>query len=215
MKSVLLIGAGLFGVHIAEELNKLGHEVMAVDKDEDKINSILRVVESAQIGDASNPDFLRSLGVRNFDLCIVSIGEDFQDSLEVTSLLKELGAKLVVSRASNETHRKFLLRNGADEVVYPEKQLAAWTAIRYSSDNVLDYIQLPGEYSIYEVNIPERWINHTIVDLDVRKKYKINILAVKTNGEINPDIGPNTVFRHGDTLLVLGTDHAIDKCFHL
>ena len=142
MKSVLLIGLGRFGRHIAMKLNELNHQVMAVDKQESRVDEILPYVTNAQIGDGTNIEFLRSLGVRNFDVCIVAIGDDFQSSLETTSFLKELGAKKIVSRAARDVHAKFLLRNGADEIVYPEKQLANWTAIRYSSDHIFDYIEL-------------------------------------------------------------------------
>ncbi|MCI7131105.1 MAG: TrkA family potassium uptake protein, partial [Lachnospiraceae bacterium] len=134
MKTVLLIGLGRFGKHIAMKMNELHHQVMAVDKNEERVEALLPYVTNAQIGDSTNEEFLKSLGVRNFDLCIVTIGSDFQSSLETTSLLKELGAKLVVSRASRDIHAKFLLRNGADEVLYPERQLASWAAIRYTSD---------------------------------------------------------------------------------
>lgn len=137
MKNILLIGLGRFGKHIALQLNKLGHEVMAVDSNEERVNEILPIVTNAQIGDSTNTEFLKSLGIGNFDVCIVTIGENFQNSLETTSLLKELGAKLVVSRAERDVQAKFLLRNGADEVVYPEKQVANWAAIRYTADQRL------------------------------------------------------------------------------
>ena len=136
MKNILLIGLGRFGKHIAIQLNSLGHEIMAVDIDEERINTVLPYVTNAQIGDSTNYNFLKSLGIRNFDVCIVTISGNFQNSLETTSLLKELGAKLVVSRAERDVQKKFLLRNGADEVVYPEKQIAKWTAIRYASDHI-------------------------------------------------------------------------------
>ena len=145
MKSILLVGVGRYGRHVAEKLNELGHEVMAVDRKEDRIQAVIPFVTSALIGDTTNPDFLETLGVDNFDVCIVGVGNDFQSSLETTSLLKEMGAKFVVSRASRDVHAKFLLKNGADEVVYPEKQLAGWTAIRYSADHILDYIELDDE----------------------------------------------------------------------
>ena len=124
MKSILLIGLGRFGKHIAMNLHQLGHQVMAVDQIEERVNDVLPYVTYAQIGDSTNRKFLASLGVRNFDVCIVAIGNDFQSSLETTSLLKELGARLVVARAARDIQEKFLLRNGADEVVYPQKQLA-------------------------------------------------------------------------------------------
>ena len=158
MKSILLIGLGRFGKNIALKLHELGHEVMAVDKKEERVEEVLPYVTNAQIGDSMNELFLQSLGVDNYDVCIVAIGNDFQSSLETTSLLKELGAKKVVSRAARDVQAKFLLRNGADEIVYPEKQLAAWTAIRYSSDHIFDYIELAGDYAIFEIEIPFSWI---------------------------------------------------------
>ena len=154
MKSVLLIGLGRFGRHIAKKLDEMNHQVMAVDIDEKRVNLVLPYVTNAQIGDSTDPDFLESLGVNNFDVCIVTIAESFQNSLETTSLLKELGAKLVVSRAARDVHSKFLLRNGADEIVYPEKQLAYWSAIRFTADHILDYIQLDSDYGIFEISVP-------------------------------------------------------------
>ena len=149
MKSILLIGLGRFGKHVAMHLHNLGHQVMAVDSTEERVNAVLPYVTEAQIGDSTNESFLSSLGIRNFDACIVAIGDNFQSSLETTSLLKELGAKMVVSRAARDVHAKFLLRNGADEVVYPEKQLASWTAIRYSADHIFDYVELDEEHGVY------------------------------------------------------------------
>ena len=142
MKSVLLIGLGRYGQHVVKKLNEIGHYVMAVDKNEEKVNAILPYVTNAVIGDSTNEDFLRSLGIENYDVCIVAIGDDFQSSLETTSLLKELGGKLVVARATRDVHEKFLLRNGADHVVYHEKQLGIWTAITYSSEKVFDFIYM-------------------------------------------------------------------------
>ena len=137
MKSILLIGLGRFGRHIAMHLDQLGHQVMAVDNSDERAEDVLPIVTNAQIGDSTNEEFLESLGVRNYDVCIVAIGHDFQSSLETTSLLKDMGAKMVVSRATTDVQEKFLLRNGADEVIYPEKQLAKWAAIRYSTDHIL------------------------------------------------------------------------------
>ena len=154
MKSILLIGLGRFGKHIALHLNHLGHQVMAVDTSEERVEAVLPIVTNAQIGDSTNADFLESLGVRNYDVCIVAIGNNFQSSLETTSLLSELGARFVVSRAATDVQEKFLLRNGANEVVYPEKQLAKWTAIRYSADHILDYIELDENHAMFEIPIP-------------------------------------------------------------
>ena len=149
MKSVLLIGLGRFGRHMAAKLQELHHEVLAVDKNEERVNDALDLVTHAQIGDSTSEAFIASLGVRNFDLCVVAIGDDFQSSLETTALLKEQGARFVLSRAARDVHAKFLLRNGADDVVYPERETASWAAVRYSSDHIFDYIQLtPLEFAI-------------------------------------------------------------------
>ncbi len=215
MKSILIIGLGRFGSHIARKLSELNHQVMAVDVNEERANSVLPFVTNVQIGDSTNQAFLESLGVRNFDACIVAIGDDFQSSLETASLLKELGAKKVIARASRGVQEKFLLRCGADEVVYPEKQLAAWTAIRCTSDSILDYIELDGEYAIFEVTIPREWNGKTVLELDIRKKYGINILAYRDNGKLNMNITPDTRFEAGDSIYVLGHPKSVNKCFKI
>lgn len=215
MKSILLVGIGRFGKHIATELSNAGHEVMAIDHNENRINEVMNIVTNAQIGDSTNEEFLRSLGVDDYDVCIVTISNDFQSSLETTYLLKELGAKLVVSRAERDGQAKFLLRNGADEVVYPEKQVAHWTAVRYSFDHILDYIELDDTNSIFEVDIPNAWIGKTVGQLDIRKKYNINIMATKQNGKINIKISPDTQLTTDITLLVVGELKNIQKCFHI
>lgn len=215
MKNILLIGLGHFGKHIAMELNQLGHEIMAVDENEEKVNDVLPYVTNAQIGDSTDPDFLKSLGIRNFDVCIVTMSGNFQNSLETTSLLKELGAELVVSAAKRDVQEKFLLRNGADRVVYPEKQMAKWTAIRYTSDHILDYIEVDDSYAIFEVQVPENWIGKSIGRIDIRKKYNINILALKEYGKLNMAITPDTVLSSNITLLVLGDYKSLQKCFKL
>ena len=215
MKSVLLIGLGRFGKYIAMKLDELHHQVLAVDLKEERVNEVLPYVTSAQIGDGTNEDFLASLGVGNFDVCIVAIGDDFQSSLETTSLLKELGAKMVVSRAARDVHAKFLLRNGADEIVYPEKQMALWTAMRYSSDHILDYIELDEEHAVVEITVPAEWQGKTVGSLDIRKKYNINIMAVKKQGTINLTITPDTRFSEDESLLILGSNKAIQKCVRL
>ncbi|MGN0463394.1 MAG: potassium channel family protein [Acutalibacteraceae bacterium] len=215
MKSILLIGLGRFGEHIALELNRLGHQVMAVDDNEERVNEMLPYVTNAQIGDSTNPEFLESLGVGNFDVCFVAIGKDFQSSLETTSYLKDLGARLVVSRAASEVHAKFLLRNGADEIIYPEKQVAKWASIRYTADHILDYIELDDSHAILEVNIPRSWVGMSIGQLDIRKKYNINIMGLKQNGRIDVSITPDTVLTEDKTMLVLGEYKALQKCFRI
>lgn len=215
MKSILLIGLGTFGRHIAMKLSELNRQVMAIDKCEESVNAVLPYVTNAQIGDSTNEEFLESLGIDNYDVCIVAIGGDFQSSLETTSLLKEAGAKFVVSRAERDVQAKFLLRNGADEVVYPEKQVADWAAIRYSSSHILDYIEIDGDYAIIEVTIPEHWFGKTIGQIDIRKKYKINIMGLKINGKLDLSIHSDTVLENGATMLVLGNHKDIKKCFHI
>ena len=215
MKNILLIGLGRFGRHIALQLNKLGHEVMAVDINEERVNDSLPIVTNAQIGDSTNTEFLRSLGIGNFDVCIVTIGGNFQNSLETTSLLKELGAKLVVSRAERDVQEKFLLRNGADEVIYPEKQVANWAAIRYTADHIRDYIEVGEAHAIFEVEVPKGWIGKTVGELDIRRKYSINIMATKENGKINMAVSPETVLTDNITLLVLGAYKELQKCFRI
>ena len=215
MKSILLIGLGRFGKHIAIHLNQLGHQVMAVDNVEDRVESALPFVTNAQIGDSTNADFLESLGIRNFDVCIVAIGNDFQSSLETTSLLKELGAKLVVARAARDVQEKFLLRNGADEVVYPEKQLAKWTAIRYSADHILDYIELDEDHAMFEIPVPPAWAGRSIGQIDIRKKYNINIMGVKRGGKLELSLSPDMVLTEGSTMLVLGRNKDLQKCFRI
>ena len=171
MKNILLIGTGRFGRHIAVQLSQLGHQVMAVDTNEERISDVLPYVTNAQIGDSTNAEFLRSLGIGNFDVCFVTISGNFQNSLETTSLLKELGAKCVVSRAERDVQAKFLLRNGADNVVYPEKQMAIWAAKRYTADHIFDYIEIDKQHAIFEVEVPKAWVGKSIGMLDVRKKF--------------------------------------------
>ena len=215
MKNILLIGLGRFGKHVAYQLNELGHEVMAVDENENLVNEILPYVTDAQIGDSTNENFLESLGIKNYDICFVTIGGNFQNSLETTSLLKELGAKMVISRAERDVQAKFLLRNGADEVVYPEKQLAKWAAIRYSSEHILDYIELQDDHAIMEVTIPPEWMDRTIGEINIRKKYNINILALKKDGKLDMNITPDTQLCRDESMLVLGKYASIQKCFRL
>lgn len=215
MKSILLIGLGRFGRHIAAKLYEMNHQVMAVDSNEERVHDVLPYVTNALIGDSTSEEFLSSLGIRNFDACIVAIGDDFQNSLETAYLLKELGAKKVIARASRGVQEKFLLRNGADEVVYPEKQLAAWTAIRCSSDHVLDYIELDGEHSIFEISVPSEWCGKTIVQLDLRKKYGINVLGIMDHGNLDMHITPDLVLTREKSILVLGKQKVILKCFHI
>ncbi|MFR2156590.1 MAG: potassium channel family protein [Evtepia gabavorous] len=203
MKSVLLIGLGRFGRQMAEKLRELRHQILAVDRDEGRVNDILPLVTNAQIGDGTNEAFIASLGVRNFDLCVVAIGDNFQSSLETTALLKEYGAPFVLSRASSEVHAKFLRRNGADDVVYPEKQMAQWAAVRYSADHVFDYVEMTRDHSIFETHVPAACIGKTIVELAVRQKYRINVLATRTGDQQSSYQGMHR-FRRSETMFILG-----------
>ena len=214
-KTILLIGLGRFGLHIAKKLHELGHEIMAVDVNEEKINQAVPFVTDAQIGNSTNEDFLKSLGINNYDLCIVTISDDFQSSLETTSLLKELGAKKVISRAERDGQAKFLLRNGADEIVYPEKQLASWMAIKYSADHILDYIEIDNEHAIFEVSVPKEWIGKTIGEIDIRKQYGINILGIKDGNKLSVDVTPSQILNSELSLLVIGDYKRLQKCFKI
>ena len=215
MKNILLIGLGRFGHHMAQQFYAMGHEVMAVDRQEERVNQVLTFVTDAQIGDSTDGAFLASLGVGNYDLCVVAIGDSFENSLVTTSLLKELGAGRVIARASRGIKERLLLRNGADEVVYPEKQLARWTAIRYSSDHILEYWALDHDYAVYELAVPEAWLGQTVDQLDLRKKYGLNILGIRYDGHLNMDIRPQTILDKGASVLVLGPETVIRKRFDI
>ncbi len=214
MKSVLIIGLGRFGTYMAKKFTELGNHVMVLDTSEEKVNEMLPFVTSAQIGDATKPAVLDGLGVDNFDLCVVSVGENFQSSLETTSLLKEAGAKFVLSRASTEIQAKFLLRNGADDVVYAEKEMAERLAVKYSANNIFDYIQLTPEYAIYEIPTPPSWEGKTIRDKGVRAKYNLNILAIKRGGNLTPLPSADYEFNSAERLIVMCRRTDIDKIIH-
>lgn len=214
MKSVLIIGLGRFGRRMARKLQELHHEVMAVDRREQRVNEALELVTNAQIGDSTNEAFIRSLGVGNFDLCVVAIGDDFRSALETASLLKECGAHFVLARATREVEVKFLLRNGADAVVYPERQAADWAAVRYTSDHVFDYIPLTEAYAIYETPVPPRWVGKNLQQLDVRQRDHVNVLAVKQNGTLLPLPAPERCFTAEETILILGRHQDLQKFLH-
>lgn len=214
MKTVLLIGLGRFGTNVAQKLYELKHEVMAIDIHEERINAILPLVTRAEIGSGTDVELLKSLGVEDYDVCIVTI-KDFADSLQTVSLLKELGAKSVVARAVSDIHEKFLLRNGADETVYPEKQLATWTAVCFTSNHVFDYVRLDDKHSIFEVTIPDDWDGKTVGKLEVRRKHGLNIMAIKEDDGLNMVITPDTVLTTDKHILVLGSIKNIKKVFDI
>ena len=210
MKSVLIIGAGQFGCHIAKRMREMRCEIMMIDTSEERINSILPYVTNAQIGDSTNADFMGTLGIPDFDVCIVTISGNFQNSLETTALLKELGAKRVIARAQNDVQEKFLLRNGADETVYPEKQTAVRLATRAGSNTILDYIQMDKNVSIYEVSVPKDWDGKTVAQLDIRRKFHLNIIAVREESGLTIPMA-DTVMHANDSILVIGSLKDVEK----
>ena len=215
MKSILVIGLGRFGSYLSRKLAELGNEVMVVDSDEENIRELLPMVTNAQIGDCKKEDVLRSLGVGNFDLCFVCIGDDFQSSLEITSLLKELGAKRVISKASRDIHAKFLLRNGADEVTDPEREISEKLAVRYSKNNVFDYIELTKDVSIYEIPPAESWIGKSIRELNFRVRYHASILATKVGDTVSPLPSAEHIFRSDEHLMIMGHHTDVEKILKL
>ena len=216
MKSVLLIGMGRFGHHLCKNLVDLGNEVMIIDNDEKSVEDLAPIVTSVLIGDCTNPEILKSIGVRNYDICFVCIGSNFQSSLEITSLLKDLGAKYVVSKASRDIHAKFLLRNGADEVIYPDKDIAEKTAKRFSANNVFDYIELTHDYSVYEIPPLAKWAGKTILDSNIRRKHNISILGVKhPDGRVTMLPTADYVIDENDHLMILGSSENIEKLLKL
>lgn len=211
MKNVLLIGLGRFGRHMAQKLSDIHNQVLAIDKDERKVQDAMGYVTNAEIGDATDPALIDSLGVRDFDLCVVTMGHDLQASLEITSLLKKHGAPFVLARAARDAHVEFLLACGADEVIYPEKQVASWAAVRYGSNHIFDYIRLSQDHAIYETGIPDAWIGHTVVDLAIRQRYHLNILAIRKNGQVEPLPGPNHQFARDERVILLGCEKDVQK----
>lgn len=211
MKSILIIGMGRFGRHLCKNLSQLGNQVMIVDEKEENLEEMLPYVVSAKIGDCTNENVLKSLGISNFDLCFVCIGTNFQSSLEITSLVKELGGRHVVSKANRDIHAKFLLRNGADEVIYPDRDIAEKLAVRYSANHVFDYIELTEEYSIYEIPPLSEWTGKTIKELDIRNRYGIHILGTKVNGKAKLMPGASYVICQEEHLMVIGKKEDVDR----
>lgn len=211
MKNILLIGLGRFGRHMAQKLHDLNHQVLAIDKDERRVQDAMDYVTNAQIGDAADPALIDALGVEDFDLCVVTMGHDLQASLEITSLLKKRGASFVLARVARDAHAQFLLACGADEVIYPEKQTASWAAVRYSADHIFDFIRLSPEYAIYETEIPDSWIGHTVVELAVRQKYRLNLLAIRKNGQVMPMPGPAHRFCRDERIILLGAEKDMQR----
>ncbi|MBQ9140758.1 MAG: TrkA family potassium uptake protein [Lachnospiraceae bacterium] len=205
MKSILIIGLGRFGRHMAQKLIESGHEVLAVDISEERADAAVGIIPQILIGDATDERFMESLGVRNFDLAVVAISENFQQVLEIVVLLEDLGCKYTVARATKDVHKKLLLRNGADYVVYAEREVAERLAIKFGADNIFDYVELTPEIGIYDIAIPLQWIGKSIKDLSIRNKYQVSVMAIKKNGNIYPLPSPNHVFSDGESVMVMGT----------
>ena len=212
MKSILVIGIGRFGQHLCENLAKHDNQIMAVDISEEKLEPILPFVVSAKSGDCTNESVLKSLGVGNYDICFVCMGDNFQNSLEVTSLIKEMGAKHVVSKANRNIHARLLLKNGADEVVYPDRDVAEKVAVRYSANNVFDYTELADGISIYEIRPLKAWVGKSVKDLNIRRVYGISIVAVKgTDGHMKFMPGADYVIVEDEHLMVIGNQEEAEK----
>lgn len=211
MKSVLVIGMGRFGYHLASKMQKLGNDVMIVDRDAEKVNTYASQFTDSHIGDCTNAQVIKSLGVKQMDICFVSIGEDFESSLIITSLLKRAGAKCVIAKANQEIQADLLTQIGADEIVYPERDLAEKLAVRYNANNVFDYVQLTEDYSIYEIPVPTTWKGKSIMEVNVRRKYKINIIAVKVDQILQPTPGADYVFGMNDHIVVIGKANDVLK----
>jgi len=213
VKSILLIGLGRFGKQLARKLNEFGHDVLAIDSDEDRVNEILPYIQNAEIGQVVNEAYILSLGVNNFDECIVAIGNNFQISLEVTALLKDHGANHIISRADSDSHAKLLLKVGADEIIYPEKDMANRLAVKLCSKSVIDYFQLTEHFSIYEIPVPKRWQGKSIGDLAIRTKYNVSVLATrkKDSEDLSPMPQADFVFGNEDYIMVFGHNEDVKK----
>lgn len=204
MKSILIIGLGRFGAHLCQDLAKLGNDIMIVDTIEERLTDLVPLVTSAKVGDCTNPEVLKSIGVSDFDYVVVAIGTNFQSSLEITYLAKELGAKYVIAKATRDIHAKFLLRNGADSVIYPDHDIAERLAMKLTANHIFDYIELTEEYGVFEIDPLPEWMGKTIKELNFASTYHMNIMGFKDdkNTEILP--APDRVFKTGEHIMVLG-----------
>ena len=210
-KSFLIIGMGTFGHHLCRELANQRCEVMVVDINPEAEEDVLGIVVSAKVGDCTNEEVLRSFGIPDFDACFVCVSSDFKNSLQITSLLRELGARKILCKAVDDIHKKFLLRNGADQVIFPEQEAALSLAVSESSDDIFDCITLTAEYSIYELKVPDSWVGKSIADLNVRSRYRLNILAIKTDAGMQPLTDAAHVFRGEEHLMVMGMVEDVRK----
>lgn len=211
MKSVLVIGMGRFGLHLAQKMTELGNEVMIVDKDPDIINELSSRFSDSMIGDCTDESVLEEIGVEDFDICFVTMGTQYSSTVEITSILKDLGAKKIVVKTGRDRHTKILKKLGADDIVYPEREMAEHLAVKYSSNSIFDFVKLGDDFAVYEINVPKNWIGKSIGGLDVRKKHNMNIIAIKSFGEICSSVLPTYVFRECDNIIVVGKEEDLKK----
>lgn len=204
MRSILVIGLGRFGRTLALKLAELDNEVMVIDIAEDVVTKIAPYVSEAQIGDCMDEIVLRDIDVKSFDICFVCTSSNLETSLVITALLRELGAKKIVTKVSQDIHQKILLRNGADDVIYPERDIALRTAMKYTAKEAFDYVELSTNYGIFEIAPPKAWIGHTISEISVRKNYHVNIIAYKSVDEIIPLDREEYTFNPEQHLIVAG-----------
>lgn len=204
MKQILVIGAGRFGASITTTLYEMGHDVMVIDESEEVINQIADSATHAIQGNAVDERTINSIGVRNFDVCVIAMGADIQSSILISIMLKEAGAKYVVAKAQNDLHAKVLYKIGVDKVVFPERDMGAKIAQSLVSSNIMDYIELSPDYSIVEIVALDEWAGKNLVELNMRSKYGVNIMAIKKGSDINISPMASTVIEENDILIVVG-----------
>ena len=210
-KSVIVIGIGKFGAHLAEKMQALGHDVLIFDRNQSSIERLATRFADAQVGDFTNEDVLRELDIPSYDAVCITIGDDFESSMVTTMLLKRLGARYVVVRARSETECDLLRKVGADEIVYADGDATDKLAMRLGGNNIYDYIQLTDGYAIFEVPVLRAWEGKSIAELDIRRRYKINIVAIKNNNMLDPTPMPDYRFRQGDHIPVIGKSRDVFK----
>ncbi|AIG25447.1 TrkA family potassium uptake protein [Brevibacillus sp. 7WMA2] len=203
-KQFAVIGMGRFGSSVAHALYEMGYEVMGIDEDEERINENIQNVTHSVAADSTDEMALREIGIRNFDVVVVSIGADIQASILTVLILKEMGVKKIVAKAQNERHGQVLYKVGADRVVFPERDMGIRVAHNLISANVLDFIELAEDYSVAEVVVSHSMVGQSLRDIDVRAKYGVNVIAIKSNQSFNISPGPDIVLQHDDVLVVIG-----------
>ncbi|TMU87948.1 TrkA family potassium uptake protein [Bacillus sp. BHET2] len=210
-KEFVVIGLGRFGGSIVRSLTDQGMEVMAIDQDEDKVNEFSSIASHAVVADSTDESVLKSLGIRNFDHVIVAIGDDIQSSILTTLMLKEIGVKKITVKAQNDYHEKVLRKIGANQVVHPERDMGRRIAHNIISNNVLDYLELSDEHSIVEIVANDHLSGNSLIDLDIRAQFGINIVAIKRNKDIIVSPQADEQIRVGDILIVIGADTDINR----